>query len=387
MASSRNQKTHVRLALALLTIVLTACGGGGDGDGGNDNGASSSTLKVSNLPVPKNYRPAGTDGRGHRVFVSAPIRFSLPADTVSFQIFMRGGDAQAACLNQVLDPDNVDILGVGARSILDANVDYCSALVPQGPQFTAKSGLWRYKLAAVGRVPDDIRVTLALRTGPLPSNASTLKVQPFLASGTYTPADIKPALDAMRQIYAQAGVSLRISNTIVLKEPAFRIASIDFTDPITRRLVGKGLPGFVNLFFVDDTDVALAGIAAGLPGSLGIASNRNGVLLPLNSNLDSNMQIDTSFLAETAGHEMGHFLGLFHTTERNGLQFDILPDTPECRRSTRDSNGDGIVLLDECRGLGINNLMFWVGDGVIRQTQITADQAQVINFSPIAAIQ
>jgi hypothetical protein len=300
---------------------------------------------------------------------------------------MRGGDAEFTCLNQVVNPNNVNILEIGT-SILDVNVDFCSVLVPQGPQFVAQAGTWRYRLDAFNKVPDDIRVTLALRTGALPSNASTLAVQPFLASGTRAAIDIQPALEEMRRIYAQAGITLQIAKTIVLTEPAFRVVSFDFTNPITRQLVLRGRARFVNLFFVDDfaRGAGILGITAGVPGELGSVTNRNGVLIGLNAHLDPNLQLAANFMGETAAHETGHYLGLFHTTELNGRLFDILPDTPVCPRATRDRNGDGIMSLMECRGLDANNLMFWTGNGIIRQTEITPDQAHVVHFSPIARI-
>ena len=48
--------------------------------------------------------------------------------------------------------------------------------------------------------------------------------------------------------------------------------------------------------------------------------------------------LDAQLLGETAAHEMGHQLGLFHTTESGGTQFDILSDTLECQKSTQDNN-------------------------------------------------
>ena len=50
-------------------------------------------------------------------------------------------------------------------------------------------------------------------------------------------------------------------------------------------------------------------------------------------------------------HEVGHWLGLRHTSERTGKTFDYIKDTPECP-AHRDHNGDGRVDQAECAGAG-----------------------------------
>ena len=69
--------------------------------------------------------------------------------------------------------------------------------------------------------------------------------------------------------------------------------------------------------------------------------------------------LDSQLLGETAAHEMGHQLGLFHTTESGGTVFDILTDTAECLNSTKDFDNNGKMSAEECEGYGGENLMFW----------------------------
>ena len=65
------------------------------------------------------------------------------------------------------------------------------------------------------------------------------------------------------------------------------------------------------------------GNAAGMPGSMGDVNSWNGVLASLSAHA-TGTTLDAQLLGETAAHEMGHQLGLFHTTEYGGNLFDIL---------------------------------------------------------------
>ncbi|RJO66483.1 MAG: hypothetical protein C4523_12420 [Myxococcales bacterium] len=58
-------------------------------------------------------------------------------------------------------------------------------------------------------------------------------------------------------------------------------------------------------------------------------------------------------------HELGHWLGLFHTSEYTGTFHDALNDTPQCTNGM-DQNADGVVEWGECASAGAMNLMFWM---------------------------
>ncbi len=78
-------------------------------------------------------------------------------------------------------------------------------------------------------------------------------------------------------------------------------------------------------------------------------------------------------------HEAAHHLGLYHTTEEDGLFFDLISDTPECPADRFDENGDGFVDLFECDRHGADNFMFYDGDG----TTMTSGQAWSIRRHPL----
>jgi hypothetical protein len=106
-----------------------------------------------------------------------------------------------------------------------------------------------------------------------------------------------------------------------------------------------------NLFLVRDIQMGGAiGVSAGLPGPAGLHSTGG-----------SGVVLTTSALGEGSGgnlltaqimaHEVGHYLGLWHTTELNGRGVDPLDDTPECQTDQ----------LQDCPDF--NNLMFPTAGG------------------------
>jgi hypothetical protein len=66
---------------------------------------------------------------------------------------------------------------------------------------------------------------------------------------------------------------------------------------------------------------------------------------------------------------MGHFLGLFHTTEMDSAAFDNLDDTLACTSGFPDSCPD------------LRNLMFpYAG---VDHTQISPDQGRILQYNPL----
>ena len=194
----------------------------------------------------------------------------------------------------------------------------------------------------------------------------------------------------MKRIYSKNGITLTVKSTITISDTQYATVSKTFTNSTTSALVSQGVTEGVNLFFIEDySDSEHLGNAAGIPGSMGIANSWNGVLISLTAHA-SGATLDAQLLGETAAHEMGHQLGLFHTTESGGNQFDILSDTLECQKSTQDNNSDWKVSAEECEGYGGENLMFWTSwssssrSAGKKQETLCNQQQQVLKYSPLA---
>ncbi len=114
----------------------------------------------------------------------------------------------------------------------------------------------------------------------------------------------------------------------------------------------------INVFLIR-SGADFLGIAGGAPGAQVVhGTHASGIAIGF-EDLQSILRMAPPDLAGTViGHETGHFLGFFHTTEQDGTVVEPLEDTPECPIA-RDLDGDGILLPEECAGLGAENVMFW----------------------------
>lgn len=138
----------------------------------------------------------------------------------------------------------------------------------------------------------------------------------------------------------------------------------------------------MNLFIIQDyaDEPGTLGEAAGIPGPVGLfGMDGAGVIVAVDGHYWGS-ELDTQTMGETMAHEVGHQMGLFHTTEDDGSRTESLEDTPACPASADD--GDGYFSAEECSDFDGPNFMFWVA-GNLAQDQVSDSQAMVLSRSPI----
>ena len=317
--------------------------------------------------------------------------FVVPSNGISFLLSIFK-DSYNVKFSSLTDPDGTNILSNSSTPNLynDASgslggYGYANVLLPQSPDFSAKPGTWTFK------ANNNDGVKLITRSGSDPSDNTTILVQSYITATTWSASDISAALTIMKKIYSRNGITLTVKNTITISDTQYAKVSNNFTDNTTSALISQGSTDGLNLFFVQDQleNTTYLGKASGMPGSMGIANSWNGVLIFLDTHAFGTT-LDDQLLGETAAHEIGHHLGLFHTTESGGKQFDILSDTLECPRSTQDNNSDRRVSAEECEGYGGGNLMFWTSwssssrSAGKKQEVLCKYQQQVLKYSPLA---
>lgn len=124
----------------------------------------------------------------------------------------------------------------------------------------------------------------------------------------------------------------------------------------------------VSFFWMRDIELVL-GTAGNIPGPWGVhGSVQSGIGLNGDAIIESMRFIPAEV---TLVHELGHFLGLFHTTENDGSVFEPLADSPAC---TTDTNGDGFFEPSECPIAG-ENIMFW---GPVMASSLSPQQRDVM---------
>ncbi|MGM0558898.1 MAG: hypothetical protein ACQEVA_21095 [Myxococcota bacterium] len=207
------------------------------------------------------------------------------------------------------------------------------------------------------------------------------------ASTAPNDADFQATIDEFDRIYQQVGLEIGNINYIDVTGDAATEFSIVRSQRAVQELVAtstRPAGGYdealsANIFFVQGMELGGAiGISMGLPGPAGLhgtpasgvvfTSEYMGRTVPdrfTNSDVDGN-----EFTGLIIAHEVGHYLGLFHTTEQDGRGTDPVDDTAECDSSDFPS---------DCPDL--NNLMFpLAGKG---HTEVSAGQTFMMKSNPL----
>lgn len=248
-------------------------------------------------------------------------------------------------------------------------------------------------------------------------------------------------MTAVQAHYNQSGTGVRLG-TVRAVEWKCADDGNDYTDPgfndlgsifsagsklLTEIGTGNGQKPAVNLYLVNTipyttANVVVQGAAGAIGGPVRNATEASGVAVALEVGVDqynsactttpcpAELQ-DESFLnlTDTFSHELGHYLGLNHLSERDGVLRDGVPDSPECNsvvisgssQVTHTSCLSTAACAAACSGYNgstafcaaaseceFNHIMWWtsknfsspggLGDGAL----FSADSSKVLLASP-----
>lgn len=324
-----------------LLIFFISCGGGGgsggaSGSGGGDTGAA---------PADDSIADTGNDvSKMETDLSSMEGSFSIPEGAVSVTLLgdagigvgnlgiysMDGPDASEYVDNKfqrVIMP----ILFPGstiARTIPDA--DYTPEL----------AGTWNYRFTCGSC---DLLTKKALWKM---SEGSNLKVNIILVSQDSLSSVDDPNLldvtDQFKAIFSGNGINVSDVKYSVIESEDTAMSSVDSDgngqfdgmDRLflkTSELALEDKDEYVHIFIVQSIgEGGVLGVAGGAPGPPITGTPHSGVIATSHGGASFDTSSERKILAETMAHEVGHYLGLYHTTEENGAWFDPITDTPEC---------------------------------------------------------
>jgi hypothetical protein len=303
-------------------------------------------------------------------FPGEEIPFPVPEGAIGFTLTAVGSESTVIGVSRLVDPSG----GVRVNGFEDKEMRQFSAygaigfVFPQGDNYRnqMESGVWHLTLGASEQEP--ISVSLWLRTGPDTTGSFTVSVylpqglrmceNPGCSGGAGSVvttdnaasfAEMRGLMHTLSEEVLEPNIGIAVGDVLFhsIDESFLQISSREEMDAMMRESRGEGLHLFLVQGFSGDYFSAMtAGVSSGIPGAIheGGVSN-SGVVVKVSLDPDFSGNIN----GLVAAHEIGHFLGLWHTTERDGTT-DLLSDTPRCSLETFTNN------LLECPDR--ENLMF-----------------------------
>jgi hypothetical protein len=339
------------------------------------------------------------------------VTVEVPAGAESFALVVEGAGSELVVASKVQTPSGEVVFDFNADISInrtDPTDGLYTLLVPTNPTVAVEEGDWLINLMSGGNT-FDAQLTSIIKTKPavdkmLDLNFYFVGLDGLDAATAETDAGFQAILSNVSGVYQGAGLSVRaITYTDVEAGAAGTYGVIDSDAELAEMFaLSPSDPNVsLNLFLVNDIAIggsgfSILGLAGGVPGPPVLqGTSRSGVAVNMGSYLAAvtsgdQMMIDsaTAELEIIMAHESGHFLGLYHTVERNGVAImggqiqgeDPLADTNTCPDSA-DADMDGVLSPTECAGQGADNLMFWSPANDART--LTANQGAIMLANPL----
>ena len=313
---------------------------------------------------------------------------------VSTTVVMEGGGSDLLTHYSVQDPDLITIYsyedpyGYNVRCFPTDDVH--TFVHPSSPLEDIRAGT--YKLEPFTDAASVDAAVTAIHRGTLPSGDLNLALTlhfvgvPGLdAAGAEEHANLQIVLDEVDALLGGAGIVLGDVAYQDVTDSVDELTLIESEDGPSSELgrllamSGDVTERRLHIFFVQGIDyggLEVVGQAGSAPGPALIQGGSHAGIAMSTVDLDGAPEM----LGLSTAHEIGHYLGLYHTTEKDANGWDPLEDTAFCG-AENDTNDDGWVNHDECGGMGADNVMFWSPpEGA---SELTADQEFVLVRNPL----
>lgn len=345
----------------------------------------------------------------------AEVSVSVPSGAKSVAVVLDGAGSNLVLAEKITTPGG-EVVFDFQQGVTTNRTDVVdgiyTVLLPSNPAVELEAGTWTLAYLSGGGAFTG-EVTAVVKTGS--ATAKAVDVNIYLVGLDGLTAETAPndpglqqLLEGVEQAWSGAGLRLgEVSWREISGEDGERLTVIDSIDGPSSELAqlfkrSQGEAGrALNLFMVSDitagdSGFSIVGLAGGVPGPPALhGTGRSGVAVNLADLLEARAAGDDAMIEEARrlteiiiAHETGHYLGLYHTTERNGQALmeggitgqDPLSDTPSCPDSA-DANGNGSLSASECAEQDGGNLMFWSPRPDSRS--LSGQQAQLLLANPL----
>lgn len=410
------------LVVMLMWIVVPGCGGGGGDNPPQTGGGNVSQIEIKDLGPPIRLAAGARTG---------PISVDIPAGTASVMFIADGGNTTADIdIEDLINPTGSLLVGRrstfmdpgGKNQFHVANDSLASGVLWGGSQSTIPAGTYKFQVASYNEPATvQVRAIFNRRANPtggtLDVNLIFCGVPGLNTDNALADPAFQVLFNEFKRIYAQANIQVKVAGIFNCND-ASELAVLETEDEFRVLLTQSSIVGnqAMNFFFVQQFEppgfpLGLIGRAGKIEGpALLQGTPYSGVVIAATTTAGFSALSQAELLNQgaTMAHEGGHFLGLYHTTERCGAGateceggfdmnengqidawelVDSIQDTPECPSIRRFSNPPDFVSIsrDGCSDLDGKNLMFPLrvtpSDNMF-QDQLTADQQSVLQYNP-----
>ena len=321
------------------------------------------------------------------------IDFDVPAGSTSYMItpFARDGNQVAPFGVDAPSGQTVNLRGENSFQLIQAQIAGWNnpVIIPATPDYAGQleSGAHTLRLETDSAELCHYSLSESTPGNTIDMNIYLVGVSGIDAASAAADADMTAMLGAFDSIFQAAGVSIgtvRFFDASNETEQAYSVIRSEVD--IEALVLTSALPGptyddavSINVFFTRAFALGGAiGISTGIPGPAALHGTRNSGVVFTSEFLGQTFEEGTGDVVDgnqytgiVLAHEVGHYIGLFHTTEQGGRGQDPLNDTPFC--PANDFNAGN------CADLG--NLMFPFAS--VTHTEVTPDQSWVIQVNPL----
>ena len=321
---------------------------GGSGDGGGDDGADMLDREA--------YSDVSGNQGYHEIEVEVGPEHSAFLVTVESSAY--------PTLENLYDPDGNEVLNW--EDWYDSNESLTSAFFWSGKTMAfnwpvrqedgpLQQGTWTVKVSTIDEQGyyeggADVDVSVMKKRDP-DFAGGQVRVHIVWGQGVGDDPEVVTAMEGAverwRQIWADAGIELVESWHDSDLDPEMTFA---YNGSNEVESIAEGFSGHDLVLYVGDTimnENGLYGIAGGVPGSIE-PNNYTYVTLSWLAHAGGNgvfSEGEILMMGETAAHECGHFMGLFHPVEWSYDYWDALDDTDQCSSWQTCENNLGANLM------------------------------------------